>query len=88
MSDSSKTVKAVTSGEMAKLLGVDLKTIHNYVARGILPATRLPGGARQRGWLQFDPAAVVARLRARGDDVPVALERRASGAPGTAAEGE
>lgn len=87
MSDDSKNVKPVSSGVLAGMLGVDIKTIHAYVARGVLPATRLPGGARQRGQLRFDLAAVAARLRSRGDEVPAALERRVSGAPEAAGEG-
>lgn len=59
------------AGDVAALCDVDLKTVHNWIARGVLRHFRTPGRH-----LRFRPRDVVAFLRAYGFSVPAALETR------------
>jgi excisionase family DNA binding protein len=58
----------LTSGELASLLRVDLKTIHNWVNRGHLVGRRTSGRH-----LRFDRIQVVRFMRGYGYPIPDAL---------------
>lgn len=56
--------RLLTSGELAKELGVSLRTIQRWVADGVIePEFRTPGGHTR-----WDLEAVRKRLRALGSD--------------------
>ena len=57
----------LTAGDVCRALGVDLKTVHNWVSRGYLPAQRTKGGH-----LRIPRTAVLRLLRRRGNHVPEA----------------
>ena len=57
---------------VARVCGVDLKTIHNWCDRGKIPYFRTPGQH-----LRFRAAELAAFLRQQGYDVPEELEREA-----------
>jgi excisionase family DNA binding protein len=59
-----------TATDVADFCRVDLKTIHNWVARGVLPASRTPGRH-----LRFHGADVADFLRGQGFPVPVSIRR-------------
>lgn len=61
--------RLLTSGELATLLGVDGKTIHNHVKEGLLsrPSETLGGHAR------FSVSAVIADYERAGSPVPRSL---------------
>lgn len=67
----------LTTEEIAPLVGLTRSGVVKAANAGTLPCEKTPGGHRR-----FDAAVVAAAYRARGDAVPVALERRASGAAG------
>jgi excisionase family DNA binding protein len=45
----------MTTKDVAKALGVELRTVQRWVRRGSLPAIKLPGG---RGEFRFEPAEI------------------------------
>lgn len=57
-----------TSGAIAAVCGVNVKTIHNWADKEYLPCFRTPG--RQ---LRFKPREIVPWLREKGYDVPRAM---------------
>jgi excisionase family DNA binding protein len=61
------------ANDIARICDVDLKTIHNWVDRGVLPHFRTPGRH-----LRFRPEHVAAFLRAWGYAVPASLRDAAS----------
>jgi excisionase family DNA binding protein len=63
-------VRSLTAGDLARLLGVDLKTIHNWVHQGHLFARRTEGRH-----LRFERVEVVRFLRRSGQKVPPLLGR-------------
>jgi excisionase family DNA binding protein len=65
-------IYSLTAGDLARLLGVDLKTIHNWVNQRHLFALRTEGRH-----LRFARVEVVRFLRRLGHDVPPALGRAA-----------
>jgi excisionase family DNA binding protein len=58
----------LTAGQVARALGVDLKTVHHWVARGHLKGTRTSGGH-----LRFCRMEVIRRLVTAGKAVPAPL---------------
>lgn len=58
------------TSELARWCNVDIKTIHNWVERGLLPAGRTPGNH-----LRFKPADVKALLERMGAPVPDIVRR-------------
>jgi hypothetical protein len=56
------------ANDIARICDVDLKTIHNWVDRGVLPCFRTPGRH-----LRFRPEHVASFLRAWGYAVPAML---------------
>lgn len=66
--DHSDPVSGLTSGDIARLLEVDLKTVHNWVRHG-----RLYGRRTQGRHLRFHRTEVVRFIRRSGFDVPKAL---------------
>jgi hypothetical protein len=60
------------ANDIARLAQVDLKTIHNWVDRGVLPCFRTPGRH-----LRFRPEHVASFLRAWGYAVPASLREAA-----------
>ena len=63
-------IRALTAGDLARLLRVDLKTIHNWVHQGHLYARRTEGRH-----LRFERVEVVRFLRRFGHEVPALLGR-------------
>jgi hypothetical protein len=61
----------MTAGQLAALLEVDQRTIHNWVERGLLSTPEKTLG----GQFRFDPAQVKADYVRRRNAVPEALER-------------
>lgn len=55
----------LTAGDVSRSLKVDLKTVHNWVQRGLLHGSRTPGGH-----LRFLRTEVIRFLRQRGRTVP------------------
>ena len=55
----------LTAGDVSRALKVDLKTVHNWVQRGLLHGSRTPGGH-----LRFLRTEVIRFLRRRGRTVP------------------
>ncbi len=62
----SKQPSRLTAGDVARAVRVDLKTVHNWVQRGLLRGARTRGGH-----LRFLRTEVVRFLRHRGRPVPV-----------------
>ncbi len=58
----------LTAGDVSRALKVDLKTVHNWVQRGLLHGSRTPGGH-----LRFLRTEVIRFLRRRGRMVPSEL---------------
>ncbi len=58
----------LTAGDVSRALKVDLKTVHNWVQRGLLHGSRTPGGH-----LRFLRTEVIRFLRRRGRPVPQEL---------------
>lgn len=70
MSETNKIAKAFyTARDMARICGVDLKTIHNWVERGRIQHFRTPGRH-----LRFHPSDVAKFLRTWGFTFPPELE--------------
>ena len=59
------TPSRLTAGDVSRALRVDLKTVHNWVQRGLLHGTRTPGGH-----LRFLRTEVIRFLRRRARAVP------------------
>ena len=59
---------SITAGDISRWLAVDLKTVHNWVRRGLLAGRRTEGGHRR-----FFRAEVVRFLRGQGRQIPAHL---------------
>ncbi len=60
----------LTAGDLSRLLGVDLKSVHNWERRELLKGRRTPGGH-----LRFRRLEVIRFLRACGLEAPVELRK-------------
>lgn len=66
--------KYVTIAAVAEMLGVNERSVRNYISRGLFPAYRIPG---TRG-VRLDPAEVQARMRV----IPSTVARAGTGSFG------
>ena len=65
----SKTPATLTSGELAKLLGLGVSTIHDHIESGFFSEPpRTPGGHRR-----FSADTVLSDYRRAGHEAPAAL---------------
>lgn len=64
--------KMLKASHVARLCGVDLKTVHNWVDKGNVAASRTPGRH-----LRFRYAAVIGLLEGMGFPIPAELRRGA-----------
>lgn len=62
--------KLLTTGNVARMLGVAPKTVLGWCANDALPHWRLPGGSRDR---RIEPNALAAYLRAKEVPLPAEL---------------